>query len=249
MRLIKWIMIIAGVTVFACDNNSSGENSLTGQGGSMTRFAILNSYLYVVDHAQLNVFDITGNTFQKIGEIAVNNGLETITARNEHLYLGANDGMYIYSLANPAAPDFVFWYSHIVSCDPVFVQGNRAYVTLRNVSSCNRGTNALEIIDITNPNNPTLVKNYQMTSPHGLAVDNNLLFLCEGDNGFKVFDISNEQELKLLTHLTTFKAYDVIARNGTVIITGEDGVFQYHYNETTGALELQSKIEVNRQEV
>lgn len=238
-----------GLTVLACENSSSNENFTTGQGGSMTRFAIQNNYLYVVDHARLNVFDITGNTFQKAGEIEVSNGLETITVLNEYLYLGANDGMYIYSLANPAAPDFVFWYSHIASCDPVFVQGNRAYVTLRNGSACNRGTNALEIIDITNPNNPALVKNYPMTSPHGLAVANNLLFLCEGDNGFKVYDISNEQELKLIAHLTVFKAYDVIARNGTVIVTGEDGVFQYHYDETTGALELLSKIEVNRQEV
>ena len=249
MRSTKLIIFLFAVAALACQDDSGSESLTTGQGGSMTRFAIHNNYLYVVDHAQLNIFDIHDNSFERVGEVPVNLGLETIATRNEFLYLGANDGMYIYSLADPGAPSFVFKYSHIISCDPVFVQGNRAFVTLRNGGACNRGANALEIIDIANPNDPTLIENYQMQSPHGLSVDNDLLFLCEGDNGFKVFDISDEKNIQLLTHLTSFKAYDVIARNGVLIITGEDGVFQYRYDSVTGALELLSSIPVNRAEV
>jgi hypothetical protein len=204
--------------------------------------------LYVVDHSKINVFNIQQNTFQKVGEVDVAIGLETIFVSNEYLYLGANDAMYIYSLAQPEAPEFVFRYAHLVSCDPVVVQGNRAYVTLRNGTFCNRGNNALEIIDISNPYSPVLISNYPMQSPHGLAVDNTFLFLCEGEHGLKVFNITNEENIELIEHLESLHAYDVIARNGTLIVTGEDGVFQYRYDESSG-LEMLSKIPVNRPEI
>lgn len=249
MRLIKPVLIcILAAAIFACQNDSAINTSTTGQGGSMTRFAISNNYLYVVDHSQINVFNINDNTFQKVGEVSVTVGLETIFARNEYLYLGANDAMYIYSLAHPESPEFIFRYSHIVSCDPVVVQGNRAYVTLRNGTSCNRGANALEIIDINDPHAPVLISNFPMQSPHGLAVDNNILFLCEGEHGLKVFNTSNERKIKLIAHLKSLHAYDVIAKEGTLIVTGNDGVFQYSYNKSTGKLDMLSKIPVNRPE-
>jgi len=250
MRLTKLIlMLLLGTAIVACQGDSSADTSATGQGGSMTRFAILNNYLYVVDQAQINVFRVQESVFEKVGNVSVNFGLETIFARGEFLYLGANDAMYIYSLAQPELPSFIFRYSHIVSCDPVVVQGTRAYVTLSAGSFCNRGSNALEIIDISNPTSPTLVSNYPMLSPHGLAIDNNFLFLCEGENGFKVYNISNERQIGLVVHLTDFYAYDVIARNGILVITGDDGVFQYRYDQETGALEMLSKIPVNRSDV
>lgn len=249
MRLTKVLIVMLLITIAACQGDSELSTQATGQGGSMTRFAINNDYLYVVDHSEINVFNIKDNRFEKVGNVTVSTGLETIFARGEYLYLGANDAMYIYSLLQPETPQFIFRYSHIVSCDPVFVQGNRAYVTLRNGSSCNRGSNALEIIDISNPNSPTLISNNPMQSPHGLSVDDKLLFLCEGENGLKVFNISNEQHIELKTHLQDLHAYDVIARNGILIVTGEDGVFQYRYDPSTGALDMLSKIPVYRPEV
>lgn len=250
MRLTKysWLPLLIAA-IGACQEDSSINTSTTGQGGSMTRFAISNNYLYVVNHAQINVFHIQGTTFQNVGEVDVSSGLETIFARGEYLYLGAVDAMYIYSLANPEVPAFVFRYSHVIACDPVVVQGNRAYVTLRNGSFCNRGSNALEIIDISNPTAPQLIGNYPMQSPHGLAVDNNLLFLCEGENGLKVYDISNELQIELAVQIPEIYAYDVIARNGVLTVTGEDGVFQYRYNAGTGILEMLSKIPVSRSEL
>ncbi|MEJ7644954.1 MAG: hypothetical protein WKF87_10185 [Chryseolinea sp.] len=250
MRLIKTIIILVSASLLACDDSNSEQNgTATGQGGSMTRFAIQGEYLYVVDQSMLNVFNTQNDIFEKVGEVPVGGGLETIFASNGYLYLGAIDGMYIFSLADPSQPSFQFRYAHIVSCDPVFVQGNRAFVTLSSGTTCNRGANALEIIDITDPYAPVLIQNYSMTSPRGLSVDNNLLFLCEGINGFKVYDISNEQNIQLLTHLTMIHSYDVIARNGLLIITGKDGIFQYSYDRVTGSLVLRSTIPVHRSEL
>jgi hypothetical protein len=130
----------------------------------------------------------------------------------------------------------------------VVVQGDRAYVTLRSGTWCNRGANALEIIDISDPYQPVLISNHPMSSPHGLALDGNLLFLCEGTYGLKVFDVTNEQQIQLLEHRDDFFAYDVIARLGVATITGEDGIFQFSYGETPNEITLLSKIPVVRAE-
>ncbi|HEY9048566.1 MAG TPA: hypothetical protein VIN08_21815 [Ohtaekwangia sp.] len=247
MRISNLYFFILLCLAVACETDSASNAEATGKGGSVTRFAISNGYLYLADQSSINVFDIRNQAFQKINTIAIGFGLETIFARGEYLYLGATDAMYIYSIAEPTTPSFIFRYAHIVSCDPVVVQGNRAYVTLSSGSRCNRGTNALEIIDITNPYDPVLIENYPMQSPQGLGVDGNLLFLCEGEYGLKVFNISNESSIQLVKKIDSMHAYDVIPDNGILLLTGDDGVFQYRYNQQAGDLQLLSKIPVNRE--
>ncbi|MBX2965757.1 MAG: hypothetical protein KF845_06400 [Cyclobacteriaceae bacterium] len=233
--------------LLSCDGDNSANT--TGQGGSLTRFAISSNYLYVATNHTIAVYTIAENDFSHITDVPVGFGLETIIARPPYLYLGARDAMYIYSIANPESPQFVFRYAHIVSCDPVVVQGNRAYVTLRNTgNACSRGVNTLEIIDISNPNNPHLIRQLGMTSPGGLAIDGTCLFVCEGEHGLKVFDVTNDN-INLLTSLTDVHAYDVIAQNGRLTLTGEDGVFQYNYDCSTSTLDLISKIPVQRAEL
>jgi hypothetical protein len=234
---------------WGCNSDSTMVSPETiGQGGSMARFAIVESRLYIVDHSKISVFNITENSFVQLDEVIVGAGVETIFALGNYLYLGASDAMYIYSIEDRDHPKFVFRYSHIVSCDPVVVQGNRAYVTLRSGTACNRGDNALEILDISNPYAPILIANYPMISPHGLAVDDLRLFICEGKAGLKMFDISDEKDIKLLHHEQSVFAYDVIARNEVLTLTGEDGIFQYRYNQTEKSLTEISKIPVNRLE-
>jgi hypothetical protein len=230
--------------------NSSNDSAMAdgggGQGGSMTRFAIQGNYMYVVSNSSIEVFSTLNNQFEKVHTEQIEWGLETIFARGEYLYLGAQSAMFIYSIADPEVPTFLFRYEHITSCDPVVVQGNRAYVTMSSGSACNLGANALEIIDITNPTNPTLIRNYQMTSPGGLAVDDNLVFVCEGSHGVTVLDISVETQPQEITTLTGLDAYDVILRNGIATITGKDGIFQYSYSSSGTPFTLVSKIPVTR---
>jgi hypothetical protein len=247
-KILLYIVLL--LFVFSCESDqvaSSADAGGVGQGGAMTRFSIKGDRMYIVSNSTIKVFDIANDNFLQIHEENVGLGIETIFAKGEFLYLGANDAMYIYSLANPDSPSFVFRYSHIVSCDPVVVQGNRAYVTMRSGTACNMGSNALEIIDITNPYEPELIANYPMQSPHGLAVDKTKLFICEGTFGLKVFDITNETDITLEHSLPEFFAYDVIALQGVATITGEDGIFQYAYG-SDDHLELLSKIPVAREE-
>lgn len=228
-----------------CDSDSSNNLNVgggQGQGGSLTRFAIQGNFLYSASQSTISVFDILDHDFELVKEINVGFGLETIVARGEYLYLGARDAMYIYSISNPANPQFIFRYSHIVSCDPVVVEGTKAYVTLSSGNECNRGTNALEIIDISNPNNPRLIANYPMNTPLGLGISNNILFVCEQSSGFKVYDVTDPLAIKLLNQVQSIHAYDVIVLNGIATITGDDGIYQYSYGG--GNLELRSVIPV-----
>jgi hypothetical protein len=252
MRYDKIIYLLLFLATLGCDNANDSSTSMqsVGQGGSTTRYTIQNNYLYVVDDVSLRVFNIVGDQFEQIHIQQVGFGVETIFSRPDYLYLGASDGMYIYSIENPAQPEFVFRYSHIVACDPVVVQGNRAYVTLNTSGTgCNRGINALDIIDITDRYNPSLVKRYEMTSPRGLGVDGSYLFISEGPHGLKVLNITNEMNPVVLESISNIHAFDVIAREGRLTVTGEDGIFQYMYPDDDGPsiLSLLSKIPVNRQ--
>ena len=245
MRFLR-VAIICALAI-SCESDSGlNLQSGTGQAGSMTRFAIAGNHLYLLEGQYIKVFNIGAGAFSQLHEEPVSPGIETIFATGNYLYLGANDGMYIYSTENPERPSFVFRYEHIVACDPVVVQGNRAYITTRGGNGCNRGMNALEIVDISDPYSPVLVKNYPMLSPHGLAVEGNILFVCEGEFGLKVFDITNENAITLTENKEDFFAYDVIARQGIATVTGSDGIFQFSYRAVPSSLTLLSKIPVSR---
>ncbi|RYU94034.1 LVIVD repeat-containing protein [Emticicia agri] len=231
--------------IYACKSDYVGTDSAnTGRGGSTARFTIAKDYLYIVDSQSLKVFRITepeNPTFIK--RVPLNTVVETIFPFEGHLLVGTQTGMFIFSIANPEEPARVAVYSHIVSCDPVVAEGNYAYVTLRSGNNCNRGLNALDVVDIRDMSRPQLVKSYPMQNPHGLGVDGKLLFVTEGDFGLKVFDKTNPNDLKLIKTFEDFTAFDVIPDANVLIITGKQGIYQYSYN-AQNELKLLSKIPI-----
>ena len=94
----------------------------------------------------------------------------------------------------PSQPEQESEIEHVESCDPVIVSGEYAYITLRNGSKCQGFINELDIVDISNLNAPVLVKKFDMTNPHGLSKDGDLLFICDGKDGLKVFDAKTVTE-------------------------------------------------------
>ncbi|MBN8576040.1 MAG: hypothetical protein J0L66_03820 [Cytophagales bacterium] len=244
MRINLILLLLIGA---ACGEPNFSESQGTGSGGSLSRFAIRDEYLYLVTGYTLNTFSLSDGSFREVNSSTISFGLETIQAQGDFLYLGANDAMYIYSISNRAQPEFIFRYSHIVACDPVVVQGNRAYVILRGGTPCNVGTNQLEIIDITNPYAPVLLAQYAMTSPGGLGIFGDCLFVCEGTAGLKMLRVADDVVTPLL-ELSEVNAYDVIVKPNSILLTGEDGLFQYAYTCQPPALTLISSIPVQRAE-
>ncbi len=221
------------------------NSSSTGVGGSMARFTIKDDYLYTLDQIKLRSFDLADLVDpQLINEVDVGWGMETIFPYENHLFIGARNGMFIYNIDDPALPSYVSQYNHFTACDPVVVQGNYAYVTLRDGTECNTFSNQLDVIDISNISSPRLVNVVEMQNPHGLGIDGSCLFVCEGDFGLKFFDASDVMDIenKMVRHYKDVHAYDVIPLNNNLMMIGEDGLRQYGYSCNGEDLLLMSTI-------
>ena len=227
------------VVAFEAASIKSSGGPTIGTGGSMARFAIVDSYLYAVDMYQMHIFNVTASE-NPVDESTIDLGwdIETIFPYKNNLFIGSMSGMFVYNIDNPAQPVYMSSVSHINTCDPVVANDTYAFVTLRSEDNednwCgNTNTNQLDVIDITDVTNAQLLYEFDMTGPYGLGLDGNILFVTEGDNGLKIFDITDVSKINenMIQHLTGFNAFDVIPNNGTLILTGNDGLYQFDYTD------------------
>lgn len=218
-----------------------------GRGGSMARFTILNNYLYAVTTSDLNVYNITKPQEPSFSNKTVigNSLIETIYPFKEKLFIGSNNGMYIYDASNPATPVKVGQFTHARSCDPVVADDNFAWVTLRSGTTCQGFTNQLEVVTISNLSNPSLLKTYSMTNPHGLSKDGNLLFICDGADGVKIYNAGDPNNLVLIKQITNMTTYDVIAWDKKALVVTTDGLYQFDYTDLAN-IKLISKLTINK---
>lgn len=88
-----------------------------------------------------------------------------------------------------------------------------------------------------------------MYNPHGLGIDNSVLFICDGDAGLKVYDATDLENIdkNLLAHFPGIKAYDVIPLGGVLMMIGADGLYQYDYTDQDSMV-LLSSIPVTRKQ-
>ena len=244
----QWIGF-EGVFMLSADvasNKSIVGGTPTGIAGSMARFALLNNYLYTVGDAELKVVSVQteGNPVVS-NTVKLNWGIETIYPFQGKLFIGSNTGMFIFNTNNPAAPVQLGSFSHARVCDPVIADSKYAYITLRNGSRCQGFINELNIVDISNLNAPVLVKKFDMTNPHGLSKDGDLLFICDGKDGLKVFDAKAVTNILLKKHITGIETYDVIAYNGVAMVVAKDGLYQYSYSDINNIQQL-SKVSITQ---
>jgi hypothetical protein len=247
--------------VFAADSKSatavfsngpSTSARPAGIGGSLARFTLVSDYLYTVDQSSLKTFIIS-----KLDNPILSNtltlgwGIETIFPNKDKLFLGSTSGMFILDIISPTQPKLLSNFTHARKCDPVFIEGNLAYVTLNGGGSCGGNGSQLDVIDITNLTNPTLLKTYPMKQPKGLSILENTLYLC--DDGLKIYDVTRwdaiDQNLK--AHITGFDTYDAISfienknnvKQKIVMVIGADGFTQLDVTNPLSPKEL-SKISV-----
>jgi len=219
-------LIGGGVIMF---DMASSEGSV-GKGGSLARFMIVEDYLYAVDNQTINIFNIQNLSVPtKVKEQYVGWGIETIFNRNEYLYLGSTNGMYIYDIKSLGNPVFVSRIAHINACDPVVVDEKYAYVTLRSGNLCGATDSVLEIIDITNKANPVKIKSYIMDNPYGLGIKDQMLFICDGTAGLKVFNKTDALNLQLTNQFKNINTFDVIPLDDKLLLVGQNTLFQYKY--------------------
>jgi hypothetical protein len=232
-------------------SSSSGVSSSgVGVGGSMARFGIKEEVLYLLEENKLSLFDITvKSTPAKLFEIRPGWGIETMFMTQNNMFLGTTTGMIIYDITEPQNPVRKSTYNHLRSCDPVVVDDTLAYVTLRSGTNCGGSINCLDVINIKNLLNPSIVRSYPMTNPYGLGKDDDLLFVCDGKAGLKVYDASDPRTISghLVFAYSEINAYDVIPLGNVLVLIGDDGLYQYDYSNIQN-IHLLSSIMIIQEE-
>lgn len=233
---------------FMLDAAGGGANS-AGIAGSMARFMLHQHYLYSVTTPWvLKTLDISNATnMTPVDSIYTWREMETLFRLEDKLFVGTTTGMVIYDISNPAKPEFVSDINHINACDPVVVANDIAYVTLRSGNMCNNVANQLDVVDISNIQQPRLLKSFPMFNPHGLGIDHPLLFICDGAAGLKVYNASNPLAISsnMIAHFPDIDTFDVIPLNGILLMIGHDGLFQYDYSDPQNIV-LLSHITISR---
>ena len=105
-------------------------------------------------------------------------------------------------------------------------------------------SNQLDIVNlnVTNNNgNPMLEKTYPMKNPHGLSKDGDLLFICDGAAGLKLYNAGNVSNLQLIHEISDIETFDVITMNKIALVVAKDGLYQYSYADISN-IRLLSKI-------
>lgn len=230
--LREWAILETYDAGFFPQNASGGGSQTSGTGGSMARFIIYRDILYTIDRSDLYMFDISNELSPlPAGSQSIGWNIETVFIARDHLFIGSETGMYIYDLSDPVNPEYVSSYWHVTSCDPVVVEGNYAYITLRTGNLCEGDVNQLDIVDVHKLDTPKKIKSYSMVNPHGLGIDRGILFICDGEAGLKIYDAGDPLNLKAnqLAHFEEINTYDVIPVDDLLIMIGDDGLYQYDY--------------------
>lgn len=214
---------------------AQGSGTTFGVGGSMARFGLYNDYLYAVDIANLHIFDVTEAQNPKdIGKQNVGWDVETMFIYDKHMFFGTRSGMRIFSLEVATVPTYVSDFWHITSCDPVVISNGYAYVTLRGGNDCGSTVNRLDILKLSSDYADTqLVGSYPLSGPYGLGIDGDILFVCDGDAGLKVYNVNDKSQIanQLIMSFPDINAYDVIPLNDYLFTIGDDGFYQYDYSD------------------
>lgn len=208
-----------------------------GTAGSTATFGLYDRYLYILtNYYYIAVYDVNSpSKIEKMNNISSGADSETMFIYDGHMFLGTTTGVRVFSLATPSNPTSIATYSHITACDPVVIQNGYAYYTLRGGTSCNiSGINRLDVMKLSNDYlSNELVGTYGMTEPYGLGIDNNTLFVCDGNAGLKVYDVTDKTKVdqNKLAEFPSIHAYDVIPMDGYLFAIGEDGFYLYDYSD------------------
>ena len=239
-------MLFSSYSGTASGSGAAGGGGVPGIAGSMARMSIVNNYMYCVNNWELRSFDISNAlTPQQVAASNVGWQIETIYPFRNKLFIGSAAGMFIYDITNPATPVREGQFQHARACDPVITDGNYAYVTLHDGTDCQGFSNQLDVVNVSNLSSPSLLRTYSLTHPHGLSKDGDLLFICDGRDGLKIYDASSPGNLVLKLHKPGIETYDAIAWNNNLVVVAKDGLYQYDYSNPANLVQ-RSKISVGK---
>lgn len=248
LTLYIFMFLLLPLFWWNCSDDSSlsadlAAGSDTGTAGSYARFMVVGNYFYVIDNEDIKTYSLDDPAVPDlVNQQTVGSRVESIFHLDGKLFIGSGIGMFIYTIQADGIPEFTSQFSYdifpIYPCDPVVANATHAYVTLNTVlrsQSCGGfGTvqvNQLNVFDITNINEPQLINELPLTQPKGVGLDGDLLFVCDDNEGLKVFNVSDPLNLEMIAQFDTFVAYDVIPLGGLLLVVGPENVYQFDYSD------------------
>ncbi len=233
--------IFYGKAEYAMDASNGGGYSAPGAGnsfgvgGSMARFGLYDDYLYTVDNSTVYMFDVKDAAKPvSIGKQGVGWNVETMFIYDHHMFFGTQSGMQIFSLKVPTALNYVGSFWHVTSCDPVVIADGYAYITLRGGNVCGSNVNRLDVVKLSSDYKiSTLEASYPMAGPYGLGIDDEILFVCDGSDGLKVYNVADKLNIDdhQIARFPLIKTYDVIPFENYLFMIGDGGFYQYDYSD------------------
>lgn len=263
MKKILYIFLAISI-LSACQDDASPQFSGGEVGGgevlsgSYANMLTLGNFLYVLGNGELKTFDVTDPAKPNlISEQGLSFDIESLLINGENLFVGSQQAMYIYTIGADGIPQFrsetnYNEFGEICFSDPIAANQGYAYSTLDNNqtvedpnSTCWRPAleDQLRIYNIEDLENPVNVNTIPMNDPKGIALDGDILFVCEKSDGLTIFNVAEGAFPQELYHFEGFSAYDLIPANGLLMVVGQDTLHQFDYTNINdvfkiGAFEL-----------
>ncbi|BCD96218.1 hypothetical protein [Marinagarivorans cellulosilyticus] len=244
--LRPFIPLCTALFLGACTGASESPNGSAGQSnaGSTATMLPYGNVAYVLDNNLLKIIDL--EAVPPVLEQAISlDAPETLYISNDYLYIGGENGVDIFNLEDPVNPVKASTYEHMRACDPIIVDDDIGYVTLRSGFSdrCRlAGPNRLEIVDMSDPELPELINTFTMTNPYGLAKTDTHLAVCEEAFGLTLLNVDDPLAVSETVSYSDINCFDLIYNDGVLIATASDGIYQF--SATSQFLELLSAIPV-----
>jgi len=240
-NLLFFCFITVLMTQCASDSDLA-LSSDTGVGGSYARFIMSGDFLYVIDEQRIKTYDLTDPVVPAQVDVKdVGSNIESLFRLDRRLFIGSGSGLYIYEIDEQGIPQSLGQAGYELPfqpCDPVVADSQYAYVTLNtleNVSGCGRTfveqINVLKIFDLTRIEAPQLIAEYEMFGPKGVGIDGDILFLCDDEEGLKIFNVADPRNIEMIIQFDNFTAFDVIPLNGLLLVVATDNIYQFDYTD------------------
>lgn len=245
MKILNFFSILFLAALISCDAEfgtvgsfDSGTNTTQG---SYANMLVINDFMYVINKEKLQTYSL-----EKPEEPALLNdqevgfNIESLLHHKGSLFIGSAQAMFIYEIDELGIPnrtsvtDYQSLGNDFCMNDPIAVNDVNAFASLssRTVGECGRfDMNEIRVYDITNLEVPQHIQTVRMDSPRGIALDGDILFVCEAESGLKVLDVSTPDSPIQIYHFNNFSAFDVIANDGLLVVVGPDKIYEYDYSD------------------
>jgi len=163
-----------------------------------------------------------------VGDLEISGSLVLVAARQS--------GLYLFDVADPAAPRLLGNYTPRSWSRGVVVKGDVVYLSV----SMTRNASSIHVLDISDPSRPALIREMETPGPaQQMAITDDRLYVADHQAGLRVYDLAEPTDPIFLgqnpTYLGQFPtepgqpstdliATEIAAGDGLVVVWGHGGM-------------------------